>query len=82
MLRRSSCRGGSWMTPSTLTEKGRALFGESWQADTSRALGVNDRTVRRWMVNGVPDWVENAMNRLLAQRATVIERLTQETCNE
>lgn len=27
---------------------GLALFGDRWQSELARALGVNDRTVRRW----------------------------------
>ncbi len=31
-----------------LREAGEALFGERWQSELSRALDVNDRTIRRW----------------------------------
>lgn len=31
-----------------LAEVGRALYGAQWQSALSRALGVADRTVRRW----------------------------------
>ncbi len=27
---------------------GRALYGSRWQSELARALGVSDRTVRRW----------------------------------
>lgn len=36
--------------PSLLSDAGRALFGGRWQSDMARALGVSDRTVRRWAV--------------------------------
>jgi hypothetical protein len=29
---------------------GQALFGPFWQCEMARALGVNERTVRRWIV--------------------------------
>lgn len=28
---------------------GLSLFGQRWQSDMARCLGVNDRTVRRWV---------------------------------
>jgi hypothetical protein len=37
------------MTPQHLiTETGCALYGDRWQTDMARDLGVSDRTVRRW----------------------------------
>jgi predicted transcriptional regulator len=32
-----------------LADTGRALYGERWQSEIARALGVSDRTVRRWV---------------------------------
>lgn len=32
-----------------LCAAGLALYGDSWQSAMARALGVSDRTVRRWM---------------------------------
>ena len=37
------------MTPDILHRAGEALYGARWQSELSRALGVSDRTVRRWM---------------------------------
>lgn len=34
-----------------LAEAGQALYGAQWQSALSRALGVADRTVRRWAAN-------------------------------
>jgi len=31
-----------------LIAAGEALFGSRWQTDLAKAIGVNDRTVRRW----------------------------------
>jgi DNA-binding transcriptional regulator YiaG len=69
------------MTPARFTEMGRALYGEMWQSETARALGVSDRTVRRWLSNGkpVPDGVEGEMVRLLGERVEKIEQLTEGT---
>lgn len=36
------------MTPELLREVGESLYGRLWQSDLARALGVNDRTMRRW----------------------------------
>ena len=32
-----------------LTAVGRALYGDRWQSDIARDLGVSDRTIRRWV---------------------------------
>ena len=34
--------------PKMLAAAGPALYGERWQSEIGRALGVTDRTVRRW----------------------------------
>ena len=36
------------MTASLFREAGEALFGPRWQSEMARAIGVADRTVRRW----------------------------------
>ncbi|MCW0413494.1 hypothetical protein NG831_06475 [Xanthomonas sacchari] len=36
--------------PGQLTRAGQLLYGERWQSDLARALGVNDRRVRAWML--------------------------------
>lgn len=35
-------------SPDRLARVGVALFGSRWQSDMAQALGVTDRTVRRW----------------------------------
>lgn len=54
-----------------LRDIGEALYGESWQAGLADALGVNQRTVRRWAAGTaeMPDGVREEINVLLAQRA-------------
>lgn len=36
------------MTPQELETVGRALYGSVWQSELARALGISDRTIRRW----------------------------------
>lgn len=47
------------MTPAQLRRLGRKLYGERWQTAMALALGVADRTVRRWAAgsSAVPDTV-------------------------
>lgn len=42
------------LTRDELVAAGRRLFGERWQTPLSRALGVADRTVRRWVAGEWP----------------------------
>lgn len=42
------------MTSTELAALGLAIWGHSWQGPLARALGVNDRTVRRWASGEVP----------------------------
>lgn len=42
------------ITPQDLERVGRACFGEQWQHDLARHLGVSDRKIRYWMA-GHPD---------------------------
>lgn len=44
------------MTPVDLAQCGRALYGGRWRSALARAIGVSDRTVRRWVQSkvGVP----------------------------
>lgn len=59
------------MTPALLRDAGRALYGELWQVALSRALGVNDRTLRRWAAGQVeiPPTVAGELAKLCAERA-------------
>ena len=60
--------------PSILKDAGQALFGERWQTDISRALGVNDRTVRRWhnSTHNPPAGVIADLKRLLEDRIALL----------
>lgn len=36
------------LSKDVLAKAGRAMYGDQWQSPLARALGINDRTVRRW----------------------------------
>lgn len=58
------------MTPDTLREIGRALYGARFTAEFARALRVSDRTARRW-VSGeepAPDGIKWELRGLLCSR--------------
>jgi transcriptional regulator with XRE-family HTH domain len=65
------------MTPDHLAAIGRALYGARWQSDMADALGVDRRTIRRWMAgqNPVPAAADAEMRRLLERRGAEIGRL-------
>lgn len=37
-----------------LAETGAALFGYAWRVDMSEALGVDQRTIRKWLIGRDP----------------------------
>jgi len=62
------------MTATELRMIGECLYGELWQSQLARALGVNDRTVRRWAIGkGAPGTYASAMIGLLAHRRAAID---------
>jgi plasmid maintenance system antidote protein VapI len=42
------------VTPDELAAIGQALYGEQWQTSIARDLGVNARTVRKWLAGDRP----------------------------
>ncbi len=62
------------MTPSLLRESGEALYGSRWQSELARALGVADRTVRRWAAGewAVPPNVGQELRALLKAHGSAI----------
>ena len=58
------------MTNEEFCAAGERLYGYGWQTALSKALGVNDRTVRRWVSGStdIPKMVETAVNSLIAIR--------------
>lgn len=65
------------MTPARLSAIGRALYGDRWQSALAAALGVADRTVRRWAAgtSPVPDGAARDMTALLNERAGMLRDL-------
>jgi len=58
------------MTLLELEMTGAALFGPRWQTDLARALGVADRSMRRWVAgqNPVPEGLRPILAQLVADR--------------
>lgn len=62
------------MDKKLLEKTGAAAFGSIWQSDLSRALGVNDRTIRRWLKdNSTPDRIRGELISLLTIRKQEID---------
>jgi hypothetical protein len=63
-----------------LRQAGEALYGERWQSELSRAIGVSDRTMRRWISDPyeIPGGVWNDIQQLLLERVVAIDRLRNE----
>lgn len=53
---------------------GNLLFGERWQCQMAEALGVDDRTIRKWIVAGrAPDHVTANVFALMTEREAQIK---------
>lgn len=52
-----------------IAQVGKAMFGERWQTDISRLLGVSDRTVRRWAAgDAVPEGIWRELDQAMKAR--------------
>lgn len=60
-----------------LSDCGTALYGQRWQSELARDLGVSDRTVRRWAAGShpVPADAWPRILRLLQARGTSLLEL-------
>jgi hypothetical protein len=59
-----------------LTEVGLALFGPRWQSETGKALGVSDRTVRRWVAGDpIPEENRPKLRRIIDSRIVLLKRV-------
>lgn len=59
-----------------LEDVGAALYGDRWQSSLARALGVNDRTMRRWVAaRAYPEAVNADLLTLVKEHSQVITRL-------
>jgi DNA-binding transcriptional regulator YiaG len=55
---------------------GQALYGPRWQSELARALGVSDRTVRRWSASGeLPDAYWPAVRGLIDEQIKLLRSL-------
>lgn len=64
------------MSKQTLIDAGRALYGERWQTDLARDLGLSDgRRIRQWLSGDrpIPPGITNELKALLKSRAEAIE---------
>lgn len=62
-----------------LDRVGEALFGSRWQSDMAEALGVTDRTVRRWTKGATIEagiWLR--LSQLLQERQATLVSLSAE----
>lgn len=56
---------------------GVALYGPRFQRELAAALGVNERTVRRWVAGdtSTPATIENDLRKLVQERSAMLARL-------
>ena len=70
-----NCEGEKVARPlSLLREVGEALYGPRRQSDLARALGVSDRTMRRWIAGefSIPDGLAAELRALLKARGLAL----------
>lgn len=62
------------LTSFTLRKAGFALYGEQWRSELARALGVTDRTVRRWAYDeySIPDEARERVIELCRTRVKML----------
>lgn len=68
---------------SMLVNTGKALYGDRWQTDIGRDLGVDSRRVRQWLASErpIPPGVWNDLVKLLNARKLLIEATLEELKN-
>lgn len=67
------------MTPATLNRVGTALYGPFWQSQLARDLGVNDRTLRRWVAGDmqIPERVREELSDIINNRRQLLSETLQ-----
>ncbi len=67
------------MSADLLRQCGEALYGSRWQTDLAAALGVSDRTIRRWATDqtSVPRGVYTDLLRMTMERTIVLDDLAE-----
>ncbi len=65
--------------PSLLSRVGEALYGSHWQTDLAKAVGVSDRTMRRWVAEpgSVPRGLYMDLLNLVVERQVVLDDLVE-----
>lgn len=66
------------MRADLLRRVGEALYGPSWQSALARDLGVNDRTMRRWAVDGAPERIAPELLALAKERGAELAAVAAE----
>lgn len=62
-----------------LAQCGEALWGTRWQTDLAEAVGVSDRTVRRWIAGErIPPGVFVDLMRIALERSAYLDSLADE----
>lgn len=61
------------MRPDLLERVGRALYGTQWQSALARDLGINDRTMRRWVADGAPERIAPELLVIVRKRGAELE---------
>jgi predicted transcriptional regulator len=61
-----------------LLAAGPVLYGPRWQSEISRALGVTDRSIRRWLAGETaPDDIRPQLIRLIDAKIAELKRVRQ-----
>ena len=67
------------VTPAMFSKVGEALYGPSWRLALSKALGVGERTVRRWQNGGViPDGIALDLANLCHKHAEILTNFAED----
>ncbi len=59
---------------------GQALYGPQWQSAVARDLGVNDRTVRRWVagVSRIPPGILGELKAVCLERSAQLKAMAKQ----
>jgi len=65
------------LTPAAFAKAGEALYGPSWRSALAAALGVAERTVRRWEHEeaAIPDGIRGELAALCRKHSTTLAKL-------
>ena len=68
------------MTPALFNKIGEALYGPSWRNALADALGVAERTVRRWQdgTSAIPDGIRDDLAKLCRKHSVDLAKLAEQ----